>query len=393
MDQIPFAIGLWGGPSLELARYQEMAEAWFTLVPVVAESPEQGRLALDLAQQVGMRVIMADARIHRDLPREPGWQEVVQAVVNDYAESPALWGYLLTDEPHLSHFENLAHLTRAFQALDPERVPFINLFPNYASPDQLGTVDYEHYVAAFLDSVQPPVLSYDHYALMEWGDRPEYFANLEVIRRQALRGGVPFWNVILSTPHFNYRDPSAADLRWQVYTTLAYGGQGIVYFTYCTPDAENYHNGIIDLYGQRTPKYDVVRHLNLEMQHLGPHLRRLTSVAVYHWPDAPQGTRLLPGSGLVAGVDGTAFVIGEFVDELGLPWLMVVNRDRDHAAWTTLHLHTRHTAIHEVSVKSGQLRPVSRDQGVPAARHYADGMVVSFWLAPAGARLLRLSDG
>ena len=392
MDQIPFAIGLWGGPPFELSRYQEMAECGFTLVPVVAESPEQGRLALELAQRVGMRVIMADSRIHRDLPREPAWREVVQAVVNDYAGCPALWGYLLTDEPHLDHFENLAHLTRAFQSLDPERVPFVNLFPNYASPDQLGMIDYERYVAAFVAAVQPPILSYDHYALMEWGDRPEYFANLEVIRRQALRGGVPFWNVILSTPHFNYRDPSAADLRWQVYTTLAYGGQGIVYFTYCTPDAENYHNGIIDLYGRRTPKYDVVRQLNLEMQHLGPHLERLTSVGVYHWPDAPQGTTLLSGSGLVVGIDGGAFVVGEFADESGLPWLMVVNRDRDHAAWTTLRLHTQHTAIREVSVKSGELRPVSRDQGVPAERRYADGMIVSFWLAPAGARLLCLGD-
>jgi hypothetical protein len=269
-------------------------------------------------------------------------------------------------------------------------VPFINLFPNYASPDQLGTVEYEQHVRAFLETVQPPILSYDHYALMEWGDRPEYFDNLEVIRRQALCAGVPFWNVILSTPHFNYRDPSPADLRYQVYTTLAYGGQGIAYFTYCTPDAENYWNGILDLYGQRTPKYDVVRQLNLEMQHLGPHLRRLTSKGVYHWPDAPHGTRSLPGDGLVADIEGGEFVLGEFADDEGLPWLMIVSRDRERAAWTTLRLRTPHTVIGEVSPKSGQLRSVSRDQGAPAEQVYADGMVVRFWLAPAGARLLRL---
>jgi hypothetical protein len=248
-------------------------------------------------------------------------------------------------------------------------------------------------VQAFVETVQPPILSYDHYALMEWGDRPEYFANLETIRRQALRAGVPFWNVILSTPHFDYRDPSPADLRWQVYTTLAYGGQGIIYFTYCTPDEENYRNGIIGLYGQRTPKYDVVHQLNLEMQHLGPHLQRLTSSGVHHWPDAPQGAISLPGKGLVMSIEGGEFVLGEFIDDEGLSWLMVVNRDRENAAWTTLRLRTQHSVISEVSPKSGQLRSVSRDQGARAEHIYADGMVVSFWLAPAGARLLRLGAG
>ena len=72
---------------------------------------------------------------------------------------------------------------------------------------------------------------------------------------------------------------------------------------------------------------------------------------------------------------------------------MVVNRDREHAAWTTLRLRTHHSVISEVSPKSGQLRSVSRDQGVQAEHVYADGMVVSFWLAPAGARLLRLGAG
>ncbi|MCJ7549184.1 MAG: hypothetical protein MUQ30_05840, partial [Anaerolineae bacterium] len=61
-------------------------------------------------------------------------QQVVQTVIDDYADHAALWGYLLTDEPHLRHFENLAQLTSAFQSRDPERVPLINLFPNYASP-------------------------------------------------------------------------------------------------------------------------------------------------------------------------------------------------------------------------------------------------------------------
>ena len=392
MTEPLFPISFWVGPPPELERYRQVAEAGFTVVPVVAGTPAEGRLALDFAQQVGLLAVIWDQRIHRDLPDRPNWEQVVQEVVADYGDHPALWGYFLTDEPHLSHFENLAKLTRAFQARDPGRIPYINLFPNYASPDQLGTIDYETHVRAYLDTVRSPLLSYDHYALLEKGDRPEYFPNLETIRREALRAGVPFWNIVLSTPHFAYRDPSPADMRWQVYTTLAYGGKGLAYFTYWTPDAENYRSGIIDMFGQPTARYQVVRQLNLEIKGLSAHLLGLTSTGVHHWPEAPAGSRFLPGDGLVASIEGGEFIVGEFTDAANLPWVMVVNRNREHAAFVTLRLRTEYALLLEVARTTGQLRPVSRDQAVKAERAYADGLIARFWLAPADGRLLKLGN-
>lgn len=414
MTDSTFPISYWSGPPQERGRYREVAECGFTVVPGVINSLEEarhdldftgfpehgdsaqaGRHVLNMAHDVGLKAIVIDDRIHRDLPEEADWEETVAAVVADYADHPGLYGYFLTDEPSVRHFTNLAQLTRAFQRRDPEHVPYINLFPMYASPVQLGSLEYRHHVRAYLETVKPPLLSYDHYALMEWGDRQEYFANLEIIREEALRAAVPFWNIILSTPHFDYRDPTAADLRWQVYTTLTYGGKGIAYFTYWTPDNENYRDGIISMYGHRTSKYDVVQQLNLEIKHLGPHLLRLTSTCVSHWPDAPQGAgvNLHASEGLVAAIEGGEYVIGEFVGEDGLPWLMVMNRNRERAAWTTLHLRTQHTQVSEIARSTGQLRNVARDQGINAARRYADGLLLQFWLAPADGRLLRLSSG
>ena len=47
---------------------------------------------------------------------------------------------------------------------------------------------------------------------------------------------IPFNNISLVTPHKHafgtYRDPTADELRFLVYTTLAYGGRGIMYFAY-----------------------------------------------------------------------------------------------------------------------------------------------------------------
>lgn len=390
MESVVFPISYWLGPALTAEAIREAVDCGFTVLPLVAETEAALRHGLDLAHEAGAQALVVDRRIHRDLPDTEGWEAVVDAVVAAYGDHPAVYGYMVTDEPHLRDFGKLAALTGAFQARDPERVPFINLFPNYASAEQLGTVSYEAHVAAYLDTVKPPVLSYDHYALMEWGDRPEYFENLEIIRRQALRAGVPFWNVVLATPHFAYRDPSPADLRWQAYTTLAYGGKGLVYFTYLTPDVENYREGIVSIYGKPTAKYAAVQQVNLELQRLGSHLLTLTSTRVAHWPDAPQGATVLDGAGLVTKIEGGAFVVGELADEAGDAWVMVMNRDREHAAWTTVHLAAPGATVEEVARSTGELRPISRDQGVDAVGRYADGLVVRFWLAPADGRLLRV---
>ena len=248
------------------------------------------------------------------------------------------------------------------------------------------------HVRAYLQTVRPPFLSYDHYSLMEWGDRPGYFANLETIRAEALQAGVPFWNIILATPHFDYRDPSPADLRWQVNTTLAYGGKGLAYFTYWTPDVENFRDGIIGLDGRPTLKYDVVARLNRELRGVGRHMLGLTSSAVHHWPDAPAGATVQPLDGLVAGVEGGEYVIGEFRDAAGLPWLYLANRDRARSARVTLRLRTSHAEVSEVARSTGELRAVTLDQGAEAVRRYADGLVVHFWLGPAEGKLMRLAD-
>jgi len=67
-----------------------------------------------------------------------------------------------------------------------------------------------------------------------------------------------------------------------------------------------------------------------------------------------------------------------------------MNRDREHAAWTTVHLAAPGATVEEVARSTGELRPISRDQGVDAVGRYADGLVVRFWLAPADGRLLRV---
>ena len=390
-----FPISYWSGPSAKRERYAEIAEAGFNVAQVRATGEADALQVLDWCQELGIKAVVADRRIRSGMTEDADWEAAVDAVVAAYGGHVALWGYYVTDEPHLREFDGLAQIVRAFGERDPERVAYINLYPNYASPDQLGTVSYAAHVRAYMDTVRPVLLSYDNYSLLETGDRPHYFTNLEIIRREALRAGTPFMNIILATPHFNYRDPSAPDMRWQVYTSLAYGAKALAYFTYKTPDLENYRNGPLSIYEKRTAKWDIVRDLNLELQALAPHLLGLRSTGVWHWPDLPvvaqAETRCLCGAGVVARIEGGSYLVGEFEDADGYPWVMVVNRDRERSSFAKVTLRTTHRTVEEVARSTGDLRPVARDLGVPATGAYADGMITAFWLAPGDGRLMKLS--
>jgi hypothetical protein len=59
-----------------------------------------------------------------------------------------------------------------------------------------------------------------------------------------------------------------ASLRLQFYPDLAYGAQGLQCFTYWNPvpGTWDFHDAPIDLDGNRTPVYDMVKEMNVELQ-------------------------------------------------------------------------------------------------------------------------------
>jgi len=76
---------------------------------------------------------------------------------------------------------------------------------------------------------------------------------------------VPFWHVALANSHFRYTEPSPATFRFQIFTSLAYGARGMGWFTYTGRDRGNYHATAIDLFGHRTPTWDMLREANLQL--------------------------------------------------------------------------------------------------------------------------------
>jgi hypothetical protein len=204
--------------------------------------------------------------------------------------------------------------------------------------------------------------------------RDSYWSNLEAVRASSRKHGLDFWNIVLSVAHFNYRETSAADFRFQVYTTLAYGGRGLAYFTYFAPQVGNYRLAPIDQFGNVTPNWYFMQHVNLQIQKLAPTLLQLRSDDAYHIGKLPTGCKAPPTNSLVSGVSGDNFVVGEFTHRDGSRYVMIVNKDVGRSIPCSTQFRKAPRRLQKVSPYSGALTPFEGED---------------VWLAPGQGVLLK----
>ena len=330
-----FVILAYPGPPLgevNDARYREIAEAGIdVIVPGNGTfTPPQNLRAMNLAHAAGLRVIPMDQRLFTFAPKEVPTvdDEMLAAVVADYRDHPAFAGYTIKDEPSADLFPALQRLRDRLVQKDPGHEPFINLFPSYGSPTQLGFADFRAYVRHYLETVKPRVLSYDFYPLRERATvDADWFSDLAITREEARRVGIPLWVFMQSEGiKGNLRVPNRAEVFWQASTALAYGARGIGWFTYWTPapdqgvpptedqvpaSAEQHYGGMLDTNGVRTLVYDHVRAANTFLHGAGKALLDWDNAFVAHFQ---RGQMLAGGASPVVTVSGddANVVVGTF---------------------------------------------------------------------------------
>lgn len=368
-----FPVMAWDGPPNDPAVLRKMHECGFTVAGFVPPA------ALDNCNAAGLKAVVSD-------PRVGGydWTKVdpvvavarVAELVAEVRDHPAVFGYYLRDEPTTSFFPGLAIVSAEIKRLHPGAWPYINLFPNYATAGQLGAPTYDAYLEQFVDVCGPTILSYDHYALMEGGGlRDGYFSNLEAMRRAAQQHQSPFWNIVLAASHFNYREVTPADLRFQAYTTLAYGARGLAWFKYFTPAVGNFRGGPIDQFGNPTPTWSAMQNVNLQIAKLAPTLLKLSSARVYHFGTIPAGCTGPPDTSFVKAIGGP-MLVGDFTHDDGTQYVMVVNKDFSSSVVCAPQFRETVKKIDLVSPYTGQLTSFDGEQ---------------VWLAPGQGALLRLT--
>lgn len=242
-----------------LERYQELADCGFNINFSHLYTLEDLQTSLELASRVGVKV-MATCK---ELETSP---DSVVALIKDH---PALYGYFLRDEPAPPSFPELAQWARKIEYADGLVHPlYLNLLPNFVDTAVLGC-NYREYVHRFIEEVKLPMVSFDYYPVTFGGiSSDNWYDNMQVIHDESEAAGLPFWAFALSTAHDPYPLPTMASLRIEMYTALAYGAQGLQYFTYWNPGTEvwNFHEAPINQDKERSEAYWLVREMNKELQ-------------------------------------------------------------------------------------------------------------------------------
>jgi hypothetical protein len=276
------------------------------------------------------------------------------AIVNN----PAVIGYILGSEFGASKFAGLGAANDLFQTNYPSKIPLMNLFPKMAAPAALEAKDYQEYLDKFVSTVHPSLLCYDQYSLMEDGTTNNtYWDSLEAIRAEALKYKIPFWNVVQSVGLGNYREPDAADLRFQAFTTLAYGGTGIVYFNYKAYPVGNFRGAPVDQFGNETQAWQWMQNTNHQILALAPTMMRLKNDDVYHFGEIPPACHGSSSTSLVQGITGN-IVVGDFTGEDGSRYVLLVNKDLRKSVQCWPKFHAGITGADKISVyQNGKLIP------------------------------------
>lgn len=208
----------------------------------------------------------------------------------------AIWGIDYRDEPNAAAFADLGTGVAALYEEDANRFPLINLFPMYASSEQLGevsnvpgsfygnamdafnsaSIEYRMHVNDYVAAIDSDVISVDIYPLhidRETGELSTYeywLRNLDILADACRATGRDLWvvtqaagNTVGEQGGMRWCD-CVEDQRWQDYVSLAFGAKAIVYGCYYTGWWDQ-GSHMIDDAGHRTLTYYAVKQANEEL--------------------------------------------------------------------------------------------------------------------------------
>jgi hypothetical protein len=320
-------ISAWGAPSDD-ATAQAYVDAGFNTVMATAE-------LLDLCARHGLRVLVKDAT-----PEQAAQLKAHAGV----------WGWYVQDEPKAEDLGKVGERVGLFHAADADHPAYVNL---------MAWMDLEQY----LGTVKPRFLSYDYYQW--WWGSPNYCWRLEAHRAAALQAGLPLlcWIEANADPRYEWGKPGATylpdnlpKLRQSVALAVAYGVQGIQWFT----------AGLcFDKDGKLSQSGQDIARINLELQALGPTLLTLTSTAVYHTNPLPPHTVAVPADLWVQSPDDN-LSFGLFSSRTsGQKHLVVVNRDLATDREVSLHLAAGVAGLEAFVPASGQWQALELQRPEP----------------------------
>ena len=306
-----------------VSRYKQLRASGITYSYYSFSNANAMQAALDVGQKTGIKLFVACPELTSD----------PETTVKRFMNHPALAGYFISDEPSRSRFSKLGELVKKIRAIDDKHLCYINLFPNYQVEKYLGAKNYDEYLDRYLNEVPSQVISFDNYPITgpkRESVRKEFYQNLEVVSAASKKSGRPFWGFALSVTQPPFPVPTLGALKLQVYSNLAYGAQGIEYFTYWTPATPQFNTAAIGKDGKETEVYPRLQQVNKEVTALSGVFLGAKMISVSHTGAVlPPGTRPLgnlPKPIASLKTDGIGALVSVMKNN-GKSYIVIVNHD------------------------------------------------------------------
>jgi hypothetical protein len=193
----------------------------------------------------------------------------------------------------------------------------------------LGTNSYAEYVTTFAKEVPSQLLSFDFYPILVDGVHERWYEGLGIFSDEAKKMDKPFWAFALASSYNDLHPvPTIPALRLQLYSNLAYGAQGLEYWSYWM--SQGLRSAPIGMDGKRTVIYDRIKEVNKEIQDLAGVFVGSKVVSVNHTGVViPRGTtRLttLPWAIKVFETEGSGALVS-ILEKGENSYFVVINRD------------------------------------------------------------------
>lgn len=305
--------------------------------------------------------------------------------ISEYSDYPAFTGLYVVDEPQWAEF-SLGDGTRTIDRYAPILQGlaelgvhgYANALPDYGQTNKSG--NYDDYLNYFIESCNLPYISYDSYVWDEGHTMENYFYNLSVVRESAMKYNIPFWTFIQTGSQWNDQMarfesktpyyPNEKQFQWNVNVNLAYGAQGIQYFTlfqpnyYAWAESEPFdfqRNGMIGAWGNLNEWYFYAQNINKHIAVIDEVLMHAKNKGVI--VTSEQGKEdnvaskcIMQGEAWreLVSVDGDA-MIGCF-NYQGKTALYVVNYDYEYAQHITLHFNDKYNVSVTYDAEKSHIR-------------------------------------
>ncbi|MBP3570544.1 MAG: hypothetical protein J6M42_01165 [Clostridia bacterium] len=208
-----------------------------------------------------------------------------EAAAASFVDHPAIWGIDIGDEPSALDFPHYGKVFDCVDRLFPNQFPYLNLYPNYASVShntaeetecQLGTATYDEHIQKYCENVPVDYICYDFYLYSI--NVTKHYENLRVVADACRNTGRSMWIVLQVNSNKPAEWMSENNLRFQAYTSMAFGTENIIWACYT---AGWWSNQVLDGEGNKTQQYDKLKKINAEIRTLADEYMKYRRVSTH----------------------------------------------------------------------------------------------------------------